>query len=161
MGGYGSGRHYYSARQTVEDSLKLDSYHLLPNIIKESGGGYYSGLLSWSRNGEQFSSVSYILDEHVFKLSYTKDKTVHVNCPVPLVTTCQPNGGLRYWFLCPLDGCTRKTAKLYMPAGAKYFGCRSCYNLTYQSCNESHKYDTFFWSMGCRNAKEARRMLLC
>jgi hypothetical protein len=52
-------------------------------------------------------------------------------------------GGVRWWFRCPLsrDGydCQRRVAKLYLPPGGRYFGCRHCYNLTYKSCQESHK----------------------
>ena len=53
-------------------------------------------------------------------------------------TTTFPNyGGERYWFICPLSGCSRRVAKLYKPIGAKYFGCRHCYNLSYASRNVS------------------------
>jgi hypothetical protein len=30
---------------------------------------------------------------------------------------------------------------LYLPPRARYFGCRHCHDLTYTSCQESHKYD--------------------
>jgi hypothetical protein len=33
--------------------------------------------------------------------------------------------------------------KLYLPPGGKFFGCRQCYDLTYESCQRSHKYDRF------------------
>lgn len=46
-------------------------------------------------------------------------------------------GGKRYWFKCPLgkDGrrCSRRVAVLYFTG--KYFGCRHCLDLTYQSQN--------------------------
>jgi len=32
--------------------------------------------------------------------------------------------------------------------GGKYFGCKHCYNLTYESSKESHKFDTMFLKMG-------------
>ena len=54
-------------------------------------------------------------------------------------------GGYRYWFVCPVvkDGvyCGNRAAKLYLPPGGQYFGCRECYDLTYESCQKSHKYD--------------------
>ena len=54
-------------------------------------------------------------------------------------------GGYRYWFLCPVvkDGvyCGNRVTKLFLPPAGQYFGCRQCYDLTYQSCQESHKYD--------------------
>jgi len=35
--------------------------------------------------------------------------------------------------------CCRRVAKLYLPLGGRYFGCRHCYNLTYQSYKEHDK----------------------
>ena len=54
-----------------------------------------------------------------------------------LTSTFPYYGGERYWFICPLSGCGRRVAKLYLPIGAKYFGCRHCYNLSYASRNVS------------------------
>jgi hypothetical protein len=51
-------------------------------------------------------------------------------------------GGSRFLFLCPR--CLRRTAKLYLPSGGIHFRCRICYRLTYQSCNDSHKFDAMF-----------------
>jgi len=57
-------------------------------------------------------------------------------------------GGVRYWFLCPAvkDGvyCGNRVTKLFLPSGGSVFGCRQCYDLTYQSCQQSHKYDKVF-----------------
>jgi hypothetical protein len=57
-------------------------------------------------------------------------------------------GGSRYYFACPAvaDGvyCGNRVTKLFLPSGSKVFGCRDCYDLTYQSCQESHKYDNIF-----------------
>ena len=54
-------------------------------------------------------------------------------------------GGVRWWFLCTLtcDGryCGRRVGKLYLPPGGRYYGCRHCYDLTYKSCQLSHKYE--------------------
>jgi hypothetical protein len=45
--------------------------------------------------------------------------------------------GRRYWLECALasDGirCGRRVRVLYLPSGQRYFGCRHCYNLTYDS----------------------------
>ena len=32
--------------------------------------------------------------------------------------------------------CGRRVGTLYLPPGSKYFGCRHCYNLSYDSRNE-------------------------
>ena len=60
-------------------------------------------------------------------------------------------GGRRWWFICPLVinrcECGRRVGALYLDGG-KYFGCRHCYNLTYESSKESHKFDRLFWRLG-------------
>jgi len=49
-------------------------------------------------------------------------------------------GGVRYWFICPLSVngvyCGRRTGTLYLASGGNYFGCRQCYDLSYESRNE-------------------------
>jgi hypothetical protein len=40
-------------------------------------------------------------------------------------------GGERPWFVCPSVGCSRRVAVLYGPG--RYFLCRHCYELAYQS----------------------------
>jgi hypothetical protein len=83
--------------------------------------------------------------------------------PVTLITTTQPKGGIRYWFKCPAIGCGRMTEKLHLPSSALYFACRRCYNLTYESCNESHKYDSLFRSVALKSGfsfTEAKRLLI-
>ena len=34
--------------------------------------------------------------------------------------------------------CGRRVGKLYCPPGSKYYGCRHCYNLSYECRNEPH-----------------------
>ncbi len=70
---------------------------------------------------------------------------------VQLTTTPQRFGGVRWWFLCPLlvfgRPCDRRVGKLYLPGDGRYFGCRQCHELTYTSCQESHKYDRLYRDM--------------
>ena len=67
---------------------------------------------------------------------------------ISITTTPCYYGGVRYWFLCPavVDGvlCEDRASKLYLPPGGELFGCRKCYGLTYESCQQSHKYDRVF-----------------
>jgi hypothetical protein len=71
---------------------------------------------------------------------------------IPLTSTRPNFGGRRWWFVCPLvirgRDCGRRVGKLYLPLGARYFGCRTCYNLTYRSCKDSHKYDALYRRLG-------------
>jgi hypothetical protein len=66
-----------------------------------------------------------------------------VELPIRLETTPLHFGGGRWWGRCPLvvDGiqCFRRVAKLYLPPGGRYFGCRRCYGLTYASAQEHDK----------------------
>jgi hypothetical protein len=50
---------------------------------------------------------------------------------VPLEWTACNFGGERPWFLCPGIGCVRRVTILYGPV--KYFLCRYCYDLRYES----------------------------
>jgi|WetSurMetagenome_2_1015567.scaffolds.fasta_scaffold06003_2 hypothetical protein len=165
MGGYGSGRRWgcaSSARCTVEDSLVLGGQGVLAKTIRAANGSAWGGSFIWSRNGERFADIGYTLFGNILTLSYTRRETDKAKYPVTLVTTPQPKGGLRYWFKCPLQGCGRRTAKLYLPNGALYFGCRQCYNLTYESCNESHKFDAMFGHIAGRigaSIKEVKKAL--
>jgi hypothetical protein len=49
-------------------------------------------------------------------------------------------GGTRRYLRCPLvrgsEACGRRAGKLFLPPGGRYFGCRTCYNLTYQSVQQ-------------------------
>lgn len=61
---------------------------------------------------------------------------------VPLTWTACNFGGMRPWFLCPgvvnNVACGRRVAVLY--GLGKYFLCRHCYDLTYESQRESEMY---------------------
>jgi len=68
-----------------------------------------------------------------------------VQWAIELTTTRSTFGGLRWWFICGQTGhgtpCRRRVRTLYLPPGERGFGCRVCYQLTYRSQQESHKYD--------------------
>jgi hypothetical protein len=58
--------------------------------------------------------------------------------PVPLSWTACNFGGERPWFVCPGAGCGRRVALLYGPG--RYFLCRHCYELVYESQREDKMY---------------------
>jgi hypothetical protein len=62
-----------------------------------------------------------------------------VQQPVSLSWTACNFGGERPWFVCPGAACGRKVAILYGPG--RYFLCRHCCDLTYESQreNEMHR----------------------
>jgi hypothetical protein len=78
------------------------------------------------------------------RLSYTFTRTrEQIDYTIRLQTSQPSYGGLRWWFTCPLlrldRACNCRVSKLYLPPGSRYYGCRHCYNLTYQSCQESDR----------------------
>jgi hypothetical protein len=54
---------------------------------------------------------------------------------VGLITTPQPFGGRRWWFLCPRTGAL--AAKLHLPPGAFTFASRQAHQLGYRSQRET------------------------
>lgn len=155
MGGPGSG-YRSSKKTTVEDCLTLDINKLVRDGLIQSGIVLHGGTLTWTNTatGEKISTAGFWVSTHMdsdryFRLVYSiKSSGDDVDYRIPLETTRPHYGGLRWWFLCPLsrDGkyCGRRVSKLHLPPGGKYYGCRHCYDLTYQSCQDSHKYDRMF-----------------
>ena len=98
---------------------------------------YRRGLWAWYRGGEKTSSIGYEVD--------TTDSGEEVDETARLDVTRPHFGGVRFWFKCLR--CGRRVGKLYLPPGGRYFRCRRCYDLTYTSCQESHKYDRLYASI--------------
>lgn len=110
-----------------------------------------SGTIFWTNCfDERTGSIGIMVDtldnDGYVKFNYTvtdrntEEKTDY-DYKVQLTTTPCNFGGVRYWFICPLSKngvyCGRRVAKLYCAPGANYYGCRYCYNLSYESRNES------------------------
>lgn len=142
MGGYGSG-HWggHNKKVQVEECRKLTIYFFKPHLY--SGN---SGVVRWSRGGVENGKIGYVVSGEsqptTLRLQYTinprTENAIEMDYPVHLTTTSLPWGGSRYWFVCPLDGCGRRVGCLYLPRGGKYFGCRHCYDLTYESQQEGN-----------------------
>ncbi len=79
------------------------------------------------------ASIGIRVHEDHLLLEYTHNKTDAVKQRLTLTRTPCNYGGERVWFICP--SCGKRVAVLY--SGGKYFACRGCCNLTYQSCNET------------------------
>ena len=150
MGGYGSGLPIGgSSKATVDESKTVD----IDWLRRQKS---ISGTLTWSRRGLQTGSISYVLTNDNLRLIYTvtdrqTDEKTDVDERISLQTTNPHFGGKRYWMMCPR--CQRRVKTLHMPPGAIYFRCRICYNLTYQSCKESHKYDRLFMMIARETGK--------
>ena len=144
------GRDSYSNRWTVEDCKTITTPFLNKNNYFT--GGVKRGEITWSLNGKNTGSISIIVsmvkgDEYIqFQYMQTDmktDETTKLDYKARISSTPCYFGGRRWWFICPLvvNGliCRRRVGSLHLDDG-KYFGCRHCLNLTYTSCQESHKY---------------------
>ncbi len=165
MGGYGSGWHR-GARQTVDDALTYTIKNLVPYLrIAEQAqaagrlGGVTTGVCTWSRGGEERSRIGFTVEVEragppavgppaepgpcglTLVLDY-RVRDTSVSLRVPLDVTAAFRTGRHYWMRCP--ACERRCAKLHLPTGALRFACRACHDLTYQSCQESGKFDALF-----------------
>jgi len=155
MGEYGSGRwHGHTKKDIVEDCRVLDVNRWTREGILREGIHHFGGW-KWrnASTGEETSSIGYEVNttDMAFpcvRLSYTFTRTQeHMDYQIRLQTTRPYVGGLRWWFICPLlrigRSCNHWVSKLYLPPSGRYYGCRHCYDLTYQSCQESDKRVSF------------------
>ena len=147
---------WHDKKTTVEECLSLDAAKLVRDGMIDRSPG--AGAIWWTdtRTGERTASADYhreLLDGAlIFRLLYTVTNQLGerhgVDQPIVLQTNRAPVGGVRWWFTCPLvthgRPCGRRVGKLYLPPGGRYLGCRHCHDLTYASCQESHKYDRLF-----------------
>ena len=144
------GRYYFDKKDTVEDCRSVSI-----SFLKKHG--YFdepccmSGAISWTNYlGEEASSIGIMVStldgDNYVRFQYTStrrdtgEKTKY-DYKVQLTPTPCNFGGVRYWFICPLSRngvyCGRRVARLYCAPGAKYYGCRHCYDLSYESRNET------------------------
>lgn len=143
MGGAGSG-HWcrIDKKATVEDCWGLDI-----NLLARGGRlqPFGAGTVTWTntRTGD-CASVGFVVTTRsdgrlLLTLKYRPNTGDEVTLPIRLQTTRPNYGGCRWWFTCPLFvrgvACQRRVGKLYLRG--RYFGCRHCHDLTYESCQEA------------------------
>jgi len=152
MGGYGSG-YRCGGKTTVERCLSMSAVKLMQDGSFQPNVSHFGASLSWRNTltGERRGGIGYESDcnddSGTMRLRYTRgDESLDYR--VRVTTTRTAWGALRWWFACPLRGCGRRAGKLYLPPGRRHFGCRRCHDLTYKSCQESHKFDRCFDRIG-------------
>lgn len=147
------------AKSVVEDCKRVSIKWL--NKHGYLTGGYRWGGIEWTSGyDDSKSSIGFIVDpqELYIRFRYTttdywKDEKSEMDYRFRLMTTPCNYGGLRYWFLCGLykNGryCGRQVSKLYKPPGAKWFGCRHCWELSYyeRQQNKGGKWGCLFKAM--------------
>ena len=140
MGGLGSGNRYrFSKKTTTEECHRLDVRNLYREGLLRPGCCFRS---SWSRAGKETASIRGFVYRDRVVLSYRHRRGLggeweDVKEPVSLEWTPCNFGGERPWFVCPGIACGRRVAVLYGPG--KYFLCRHCYDLRYESQREDKK----------------------
>ncbi len=146
-------RYFWNKKTTVEECRALGVNDLRKIGVLDPGEfvSYYP--ISWkTADGEEKASIGIYVERcegRIQRLRFAYAKTSHsgeresFDYGVGVETTPCYFGGIRYWFICPLSlndrPCCRRVGKLYLPPGARYYGCRHCYNLTYKSCQEHDK----------------------
>ncbi|NPV81468.1 MAG: hypothetical protein HPY52_14590 [Firmicutes bacterium] len=137
MGGRGSGNWYrLSKKDTVEGcrSLDVNRWYREGLLRPEQWFGW-----AWKRDdGREKASIGVTVLPDAIELSYTirpgTEDAEKVRYIVPITWTECNYGGRRPWFVCPNTRCGRRVGKLYL--GGKYFLCRHCYDLAYESQRE-------------------------
>ena len=141
MGGPGSGNWFQNGRSTVEGCRSID-------VRSWKRDGFIPGpswfTSQWLRDGEKVASIGVrVAGRHEVILSYRsqsygEDEWEDVEQRIPLDWTSCHLGGQRPWFRCSVYSngiyCGRRVAKLY--GAGKWFACRHCYNLAYQTQHE-------------------------
>jgi hypothetical protein len=138
-------------KDTVEESLVVAMKDLRKRLFAGAAGS-----LTWTWTNGTKSSICYYVagsdDWPTVHLHYRWADKEDVNIPVHLESTPTEFNGRRWWFICPLIvraiACNRGTGKLYLPPGAKYFGCRKCHDLRYRPCQKAHQTERLFGRLG-------------
>ena len=141
MGGYGSGRHYWSyTKSRVEDCFSVDSNNFARWKLFKPGYRYMN--TKWTRNGQETGScgiLSSVSDNEAYVTFLYNDQEVRVN----LAWYMPGYKGRRFLFICP--ACGRRVRTLHFKNAE--IACRKCHDLTYASCNESHYFDNLYKRM--------------
>jgi len=149
MGGFGSGRRW-SGKDTTLDFRRLDVRGLQRGGWLAAGASFVS---RWSRNGVEQASIQGRSESDRVVLSYRHQSHGQdwesLEYSILLERTRCNYGGTRTWFLCPGLRCGRRVAVLY---AGKYFVCRHCRELAYESQREP-RHDRLLSRLQDLNAK--------
>lgn len=142
MGGMGSGRRYQSGKNTTNAFRALDVRQLQRDGCLKPG---ISSTTSWLSNGANIGSIQIHSHADYVTLDYRHQRAGEdwedKRYSVSLDRSDCHYGSQRTWFRCPVDGCNRRVALLYL-GRAGIFACRHCYNLAY-ACQRESRDDRF------------------
>jgi hypothetical protein len=134
MGGYGSGRRR-ARRTTTSSYCPLDVRRWQREWLL-SPSWYLS--FQWSHDRKLVGSINVRTETGHVILAYkhrsNDESWQRMEYPVSISWTACHYGGARAWFICPVPGCKRRVAILYIGLGV---ACRHCFQLAYDSQRES------------------------
>jgi hypothetical protein len=149
MGNYRSGRwRNYEKRTTVEDCPDILDIRTWTrkNILQPGIHRSYTLTSFWAAH----DTMSMTVEVNTLNMIAPWMQVFYRSCDtqglityrISLQITSPYFGGLRWWFTCPVSAndipCQKRVVILYRPSGARYFACRTCHQLTYTSCQQSH-----------------------
>ncbi|MFH1866577.1 MAG: hypothetical protein ABIJ81_00635 [Patescibacteria group bacterium] len=148
------------SKAIAEQSQALSIFWLNKQGYLKKPCEYQAGIITWTYGSrENKSSVSFSLHKNSLStpeetayigLIYTHTSLAtgeknHMDFKIQLDTTHCNYGGQRYWFICPLikggQYCGRRVGVIYLIG--KYFGCRHCGEIAYQSQMYGGRYKGF------------------
>lgn len=166
MGGPGSGWPIWKPRKPTAESLALDVRRLSRDHGQFTEAS--QSIRTWRDPDTQapVASVAVRITSTLgcapkMALRYTTNRGEVASSVVSVVDldkTLPHFGGVRYWFICP--SCKRRVAKLYVPFRHDRFLCRRCHDLTYQSSQDSHRFDKLFFAIAGDQGDNVRRALI-
>jgi len=137
MGGIGSGSWMRpGGKATVDSQNTINVRYLKEQGLLIAGR---QGELTWNSRGEQVGAIGYETKKNGIQLTYNfrRNNEGEWQSIKQLVlfdyTPCH-YGGQRVWLLC--SECDRRVTAIH--SAGKYFLCRHCYGLNYQSQHESY-----------------------
>jgi len=136
LAGIGSGRFWhYDAKDKVEDNRSIDVRRWQRDKLLYAGKSFN---WQWLCDGKLVANINVKVNEGRVTLDYRIQRNggdwESVSEPILLATTPCNYGGVRYWFRCHAIDCGKRVAILY--GAGKYFACRHCYQLAYESQRE-------------------------
>jgi hypothetical protein len=142
VGGLGSGNWYRFGKKTTTGECQSVEVRYLHREGLLKPGRWFS--LRWSRAGRETGSIGGMVsegDRPQWVLLFYRHRSgpgaewEDMQEPVSFEWSACNFGGERPWFACPGAGCDRRVAILYGPG--RYFLCRHCYDLAYESQREN------------------------
>lgn len=124
----------FDSKRTTNSCFSLDIHWLRTKGYIQKFGTT-SGILNmrFRNSGRTFEAFTKSNDKAIM-LTYKHNGEEMSYC-IPVTYSDCNYGGERPWFRCPNTNCNKRVGKLFM--AGKYFLCRHCYNLAYETQNMS------------------------